>query len=343
MAKTGANSIERPLVVRFVGKDPFDDIDWPAMFPGRNLLHNGVQCVFGGHGDQDVLAVLDGIKYDQTTRVKKGGVWAWNTEMGIHRPYPKCFDLIFFHQESDERFVQSPPVLNWWVKKSFDELASMEPPTKTHAMSAIASTRSHVPGHIARSEFIELVEKEFPDVHIFGRGRARELSDKWDGLAPYRFTIAIENASLPHYWTEKITDAFMSYSVPLYYGAPNIGEYFPEDSYIWLPIDEPARALEVIRQAINDDSWERRLEAVADARRLILERWCLAEQVTRAVNERKALLRSAPTVTARVLGRRVWEDGWVRGVRIRKNLGIVWRFGLRLGSRVVKRIVSRGR
>jgi hypothetical protein len=216
--------------------------------------------------------------------------------------------------------------LNWWVKKSFDELASMGPPQKSQTMSAIASTRAHVPGHIARNHFIDLVEKEFPGIDVFGRGRAKEVEDKWDGLAPYRFTIAIENSSLPHYWTEKIADAFMAYSVPLYFGAPNIGDYFPEDSYIWLPIDEPERALDIIRQTLDEDSWEARLDALSDARQRIFDRWCLAEQVTRAVIERDDALRQAPVVTVRVLGRRMWKNGWVRGVGLSKNLGIHFRF-----------------
>jgi len=329
-----------PLVVRFIGHtDDFEDRDWSSFFPGRQLLHNGVQCIFGGHGDQDVLAVMGYTRYDYTARVRQGGVWAWNTEMGIARPYPKCYDHIFFHGDhpTDQRFVKAPPALNWWVGKSFDELATMAPPSKTETMSAIASTRAHVPGHIARNRFIELVEKEFPGIDVFGHGRSREVGDKWEGLAPYRFTIAIENSSLPHYWTEKITDAFMAYSVPLYFGAPNIGDYFPEGSYIWLPIDEPERALDIIRHTLDEDSWESRLDAVAEARQAIFDRWCLAEQVTRAVIERDTALRNAPVVKVRVLGRRMWKNGWVRGVGVWKNLGIHSRFISRRISRLFRR------
>jgi len=181
------------------------------------------------------------------------------------------------------------------------------------------------------------VEKEFPQVDVFGYGRSKEVADKWEGLAPYRFTIAIENSSLPHYWTEKITDAFMAYSVPLYFGAPNIGDYFPEGSYIWLPIDEPERALDIIRQTLEEDSWESRLDAVSEARRRIFDRWCLAEQVTRAVREREAELRQAPVVKVRVLGRRIWKNGWVRGVGIKKNLGIHSRFVARRIARLIRR------
>ena len=64
-----------PLVIRFIGHvDEFDDIDWAAKFPGRSLLLNGVQCVFGGRGEQDVLAVMGYTRYDYPAEVRQGGV-----------------------------------------------------------------------------------------------------------------------------------------------------------------------------------------------------------------------------------------------------------------------------
>jgi len=330
---------ERPLVVRFIGHtNDFDDIDWAAKFPHRSLLLNGVQCVFGGEGDQDVLAVMGYTRYDYSATVRQGGVWAWHTEMGIARPYSDCYDRVFTHVSSeDSRFRTSPPALNWWVGKSFDELAAMEPPKKIHRMSAIASTRAHIEGHNVRNRFIERVMQEFPDIDVFGRGRERPLDDKWDGVAPYRYTIAIENSSSFHYWTEKITDAFMGYSVPLYFGAPNIGDYFPDKSFIWLPVDDPERAISVIRETLENDSWEDRLDALREARQEIFDKWGLAAQVTRAVAVRAERLRAAPMVNVRVKGRRMWKNGWVRDVGLAKNLGIHSRFISRRVGRLLTR------
>ena len=328
-----------PLVIRFIGHvDDFDDIDWAAKFPDRSLLLNGVQCVFGGRGEQDVLAVMGYTRYDYPAEVRQGGVWAWHTEWGMSKPYPGCYDLVFTHiDRPDERFRKQPPALNWWVGKSFDELVAMKPPEKSRQMSAIASTRAHVAGHHTRNAFIERVISEFPDIDVYGHGRPKSLENKWDGIAPYKYTIAIENGSTPDYWTEKLTDAFMGWSVPLYFGAPNIRDYFPADSFIWLPIDEPEKALDVIRDTLENDSWEDRLEAVSQARRAIFDRWGFAAQVTQAVVERENELRTAPKVRVRVLGRRMWKNGWVRDVGVRKNLGIHTRFIARRITKVFRR------
>jgi len=46
------------------------------------------------------------------------------------------------------------------------------------------------------------------------------------------FSIAIENASYETYFTEKLLDCFATGTIPVYYGAPNIGEHFNKDGII---------------------------------------------------------------------------------------------------------------
>jgi len=43
------------------------------------------------------------------------------------------------------------------------------------------------------------------------------------------FHIAIENIKRENLYTEKILDAFLTKTVPIYYGCSNIGEFFNED------------------------------------------------------------------------------------------------------------------
>ena len=46
------------------------------------------------------------------------------------------------------------------------------------------------------------------------------------------FHIVIENISLQNMFTEKIIDCFQTKTVPIYYGAPNIGNYFDIDGIL---------------------------------------------------------------------------------------------------------------
>jgi hypothetical protein len=51
-------------------------------------------------------------------------------------------------------------------------------------------------------------------------------------LAPYKFSIAFENASYPGYVTEKILYAMLTNAIPIYWGNPEIGKDFNTKSFI---------------------------------------------------------------------------------------------------------------
>jgi hypothetical protein len=60
--------------------------------------------------------------------------------------------------------------------------------------------------------------------------------DIWDVkkqfLSPYKFTIAFENDIYPGYQTEKLYDAMLAQSIPIYFGDPFVGEIFNTGSFI---------------------------------------------------------------------------------------------------------------
>lgn len=56
--------------------------------------------------------------------------------------------------------------------------------------------------------------------------------DKHELLSRYKFTIAYENTAYPGYVTEKVIDAMVAGSVPVYLGAPDIAEQLPAEAFI---------------------------------------------------------------------------------------------------------------
>jgi len=123
--------------------------------------------------------------------------------------------------------------------------------------------------------FIEYIkEYNHLEIDFFGKG-TNFLEDKWDGIAPYKYSIAIENSSIDDYWTEKISDVFLAYSLPFYFGCTNIDKYFPKESYIWIDISNPKKALDTMREAIENNEYEKRLEFIKEARELVLDKYNL--------------------------------------------------------------------
>lgn len=102
---------------------------------------------------------------------------------------------------------------------------------KTHDLSLIASSRRDLPGHKLRHEVAQFLSEERPDAALMGRGYA-PFEAKEDGLAPFRFSIIIENVRQPHYFSEKIVDALLCETVPIYWGDPKIADYFDTQALI---------------------------------------------------------------------------------------------------------------
>lgn len=170
------------------------------------------------------------------------------------------------------RFVYGPPALPWHVDKTYDFLKKSQKLDKKYKLSCITSSKKDFAGHKVRWEFINKLKQKI-EFDLFGWG-VRDLIDKWDGLAPYRYSLVIENFSGPYYWSEKLADCFLARTVPIYYGCTNITDYFPKESMIIIDINDH-NVFSRIKEAIASDFWKKNQDAVNYARKLILEKYQL--------------------------------------------------------------------
>ena len=156
---------------------------------------------------------------------------------------------------------------------------------KDRVISCIASNLTRWPGHKKRVVFIDyLKEHNELGIDFYGKG-TQFIEDKWDGVAPYKYSIVIENNDIDDYWTEKISDVYLGYALPFYFGCTNIDHYFPKDSYIWIDINDPQKAVQTMREAIENNEWEKRIEAIKQARELLLDKYNLFPFVANFVKE----------------------------------------------------------
>lgn len=64
-------------------------------------------------------------------------------------------------------------------------------------------------------------------LHYFGR-----CEDKAQILQEYRVSLCFENTEMLGYITEKMIDCFVSGTIPVYRGAPDVADYIPSDAFI---------------------------------------------------------------------------------------------------------------
>ena len=64
-------------------------------------------------------------------------------------------------------------------------------------------------------------------------------------------------------------------------------ECFPQESFIPIPLDNPQKALEIIRKAMEDGEYEKRLPAIREARRLVLEKYNMFAQTAAVIHNHR--------------------------------------------------------
>ena len=80
------------------------------------------------------------------------------------------------------------------------------------------------------------------------------VKDKLAFLREYKFNIAFENSVSPGYTTEKIMEAYVAQSIPIYYGNPTVETDFRLNSMVRVKDESDIdRAIEEIIRLDNDD------------------------------------------------------------------------------------------
>lgn len=193
-----------------------------------------IQWVHDGSGEATFY--IDSTLHQALTDNVPGPKYGWLLESKYITPqivehvknnpeqYLEKFETIFTHNQEllkiDSKFKWCP-AQGFWIKepKIYE---------KTKMISMITSNKTMCDGHRLRLEWMERIGDQ---VDLYGRG-FREIADKEEGLCDYMFSIAIENGQYETYFTEKLLDCFATGTIPVYLGAPDIGDYFNKDGII---------------------------------------------------------------------------------------------------------------
>ena len=284
------------MLVR-IAKD-WDEPDLLRQTAGGKGIWDGIHFTTDDVEECDLLVVLNNrMKRAVNVHCPKDRVWALMQE-----PYAKgftdwmveghgAFDRVYtnYIPLSDPKYIASQPALPWHINRTFDELRICSMPAKSRSLSWIVGNLHDLPGHLKRGNFLRVIQaEEALDIDLYGRA-VQFIQDKWDGLAPYRYSIAAENTVWPDYWTEKIADCFLSWTIPFYHGCENLDKYFPANSFIRIDIDHPDEAIRIIKHCLLNDDWSQRLPALEEARRRVLYEYQIFPYLTKLIKAEPAL------------------------------------------------------
>lgn len=273
--------------VRIIRSYDFPDI--MRQTPGGKGVWGDISFTEEAAENPDYVLVLNQPSAPVTVTCAPENIWAVIQEPPtpfhtyLHRGQ-KGYARIYTTDETlaDPRYRHAPPMLPWHVDRDYDTLCGSQIPDKSKDLSWITSSLGFLPGHKQRMDFLGRIRGKI-DFDLFGKG-FDFIEDKWDALAPYRYTIVYENFICPLYFSEKLTDAWLAGCMPIYVGSTALEDFFPSKSFIRIEPND-GDIVAKIKSIISSDSAEQNRDAIIEARDMVLHKWNLFEFIAGEISK----------------------------------------------------------
>jgi|GEM_PF-1436769 len=129
---------------------------------------------------------------------------------------------------------------------------------KSKLVSMIYSHKTMTTGHKLRHQIANHITDM---VDCYGSGCGVDFEYKEEILAPYKFSIVIENTKSDYYFTEKLLDCMAVGTIPIYWGANKIDKFFNVDGILTFNIIDE---LDDILSMLSDDLYNDMLPHAID-------------------------------------------------------------------------------
>jgi len=283
--------------------------EWLRYFPGPEPVWGDCQFYFSPETrEYDWLVVYNDLpplgdeRYSMSEEMlacSRGNTLLVTYEPATIKTYGTPFTSQFGHVLTSQRDwelphpcrIYSQPAIGWFYGTGGDRLRTWREmydanPAKSRQISTVNATKKNTTSvHESRNQFISMVKGAIPELDVYGRG-VRPMADKAEVIDPYYHHLAIENHFASHHWTEKLADCFLGLTLPFYAGSPNAADYFPEDSFIPIDIYREEDAVALMRKVMHDKQYNRRLPALKEARRRLLEEYNFFAVISAIIRER---------------------------------------------------------
>lgn len=283
--------------------------DWPLKRQTPGSSGKWKDCIFYINDDTtecDWWVVYDNLLQKETVSCPKENTIFITGEPPSIKKYDQKFlyqfnYIITSHNDiKHDNIVNSQQALPWMTGIKFDKdtkkwntdnffnyndflLKKIE---KTKLISIITTKKNNTPGHQKRLEFIERLYKHFGRKLDIYDNNIKRYEDKWEATVDYKYHIVLENCSINDYWTEKLSDCYLAESYPFYFGCKNIQKYFDSSSLTCININNPKDAIAQIENTIKIDTYNKSLDDLKNAKKLILNKYNIFPMICNFINDR---------------------------------------------------------
>lgn len=119
-----------------------------------------------------------------------------------------------------------------WMDMNFPKQMECDETKKQFKVSFLTSNKTWAPGHAFRQEIFRRLPDAVGDLKINKLMSPPWIPDKRMILEDYQFTITPQNAVHNNWFDDKIIDSLVAKTIPLYWGCPNIDNFFNMEGII---------------------------------------------------------------------------------------------------------------
>lgn len=167
---------------------------------------------------------------------------------------------------------------------NYDFFSDFKDTEKQIELSVICSNKKNTENHRLRIEFLKILKNHFKDnLQWFGNG-FNEIENKFEVISKSKYHIVLENDSKYNLISEKLYDAYLGLSFPIYYGAPNINKYFDKDSFKAININDINGSIATIENTIKNNLFENNLNLLHLEKEKVLNDYNLYNRICKIID-----------------------------------------------------------
>jgi hypothetical protein len=270
---------------------------WRKQTPGRSGVWGQLRGV-DNYKEADIFAVIDklpgGCDVDPSRCVFLGAHPPGAASYADMRNQP-CL------AKADCR--ETVGFLEWWIDHDYDFLQALEPPAKPKPLVCIISGNKTNNSHQSRLSWLNRFTSRSEELPLDLYGRIKPVTARmqryfrgelgnWDGSRGGGHMAGKEHAYLEHkyaiefdvlgehYFSERVLDSMLLWSMPIYWGCPRLEQYLPVGSFRRLDIDGNGND---VLEILASDHYEQNIGELREARRVLLDELQLWPRVHKLV------------------------------------------------------------
>ena len=257
----------------------------------------------------DFWIVFEDLKKDvEYCEVPKENVIYLNNETSFKKDYFFEIHMIEFlnqfkysygcYPTLKKNHINTIPFLPWMIhanhgdtifKKTelnYDFFSNLQKTDKKIELSVICSNKRHTENHKLRVEFLNILKNHFKDKLLwFGNG-INEIENKFEVISNSKYHIVLENDSKYNLISEKLYDSYLGLSFPIYYGAPNVNDYFDINSLSMININDINGSIRTIENVINNNFYDKNINLLNSEKEKVLNEYNMYNRICEIIKNR---------------------------------------------------------